>query len=82
MKISLPKEMLCTSYSYTCSEVLLFISASDETKAGDMPVVRKIMAKAGGEVTLDSKGTVVIVDDSGMSRKFCVIFLKKPVTLY
>ena len=51
------------------SEVLLFISASDETKAGDMPVVRKIMAKAGGEVTLDSKGTVVIVDDSGMSRK-------------
>ena len=34
-----------------------------------MPVVRKIMAKAGGEVTLDSKGTVVIVDDSGMSRK-------------
>ena len=33
------------------SEVLLFISASDETKAGDMPVVRKIMAKAGGEVS-------------------------------
>ncbi len=37
------------------SEVLLFISASDETKAGDMPVVRKIMAKAGGEVTLAAK---------------------------
>ncbi len=51
------------------SEVLLYISASDDAKAGDMPVVRKIRAKAGGEVTLDSKGTVVIVDDSGMSRK-------------
>lgn len=51
------------------SEVLLYISASDDTKPGDMPVVRKILAKAGGEVTLESKGTVVIVDDSGMSRK-------------
>lgn len=51
------------------SEVLLYISAADDAKAGDMPVVRKIRAKAGGEVTLDSKGTVVIVDDSGMSRK-------------
>lgn len=51
------------------SEVLLYISASDNVIPGNMPVVRKIMAKAGGEVTLDSKGTIVIVDDSGMSRK-------------
>ena len=42
-----------------------------------MPVVRKIMAKAGGEVTLDSKGTVVIVDDSGMSRKILRDILEK-----
>lgn len=51
------------------SEVLLYISASDNVTPGNMPVVRKIMAKAGGKVTLDSKGTIVIVDDSGMSRK-------------
>lgn len=50
-------------------EVDLYISVTDDVSLGDMPMVRKIQAKSGGNVTLDSKGTVVIVDDSGMSRK-------------
>ena len=49
--------------------VHLFINVDNYASLGDMPVVKKIQTRAGGEVTIDSKATVVIVDDSGMSRK-------------
>lgn len=50
-------------------ELCIYIAVDDEISFGNMPVVRKMRMQTGSEVTEDSKGTVVIVDDSGMSRK-------------
>lgn len=49
-------------------EVLLYVAVDSEINVGSMPIVRKMMVNQGVEKE-DSKGRIVIVDDSGMSRK-------------
>ncbi len=48
--------------------VNLYIAVDSDVNVGNMPIIRKVSVKAGSS-TADSKGTVLIVDDSGMSRK-------------
>ncbi len=50
------------------NELLLYIAVGNEVKVGAMPLLHKMQVKAGSD-TSDSKGRIVIVDDSGMSRK-------------
>ena len=50
------------------NELLLYIVVDNEVKVGAMPLLRKMQVKTGTD-TADSKGRIVIVDDSGMSRK-------------
>ncbi len=50
------------------NELLLYIAVGNEIKVGTMPLLRKMQVKAGNDIA-DSKGRIVIVDDSGMSRK-------------
>lgn len=49
-------------------EVLLYIAVDSQVNIGAMPIVKKMAVKQGEEKA-DSKGRIVIVDDSGMSRK-------------
>ncbi len=49
-------------------EVMLYVAVDSEVTVGSMPLVRKMQVKAGVEKE-NSKGRIVIVDDSGMSRK-------------
>ena len=49
-------------------EVDLYVAVDSEVTIGSMPLVRKMAIKQGVEKE-DSKGRIVIVDDSGMSRK-------------
>ncbi len=51
------------------NEVYLYIAVDNEVEIGSMPVLHKMRAKEGSTASENSKGTVVIVDDSGMSRK-------------
>lgn len=51
------------------AEILLYVSVDEDVTVGEMPVIRKMHVKEGSQLSSDSKGTVVIVDDSGMSRK-------------
>ena len=46
-----------------------------------MPVTRKIAVKAGSIDVTGEKTTVLIVDDSGLSRMMLRIFLKRQVTV-
>lgn len=50
------------------TEILLYIAVDDNVTVGEMPVVRKMSLREGSKLSEGSKGTVVIVDDSGMSR--------------
>ena len=50
-------------------ELVLYLAVDSEVQIGTLPLVNKMQMKQGSEVTADSKGTVVVVDDSGMSRK-------------
>lgn len=50
-------------------ELLLYISVDSEITIGNMPLTRKIQTREGSVVTDNCKGTVLVVDDSGMSRK-------------
>lgn len=50
-------------------ELLLYLAVDSEVTVGTLPFVHKMQMRAGSTVTADSKGTAVIVDDSGMSRK-------------
>jgi len=50
------------------NELLLYIAVDNEIKVGAMPLLRKMQIKEGNDI-VDSKGRVLIVDDSGMSRK-------------
>lgn len=49
-------------------EIKLYIAVDSEVTIGSMPIVRKMRVAEGTEDS-DSKGRIVIVDDSGMSRK-------------
>lgn len=49
-------------------ELLLYIAVDSDVKVGTMPLLRRMQVKSGEEKA-DTKGRVVIVDDSGMSRK-------------
>ena len=46
----------------------LFISVDEDLTLGQVPYDMNIEKKAGSQVTADSKGTVVIVDDSALIR--------------
>ena len=50
------------------SEVSLYIAVDSEVTIGQMPVTRKIAVKAGSIDVTGEKTTVLIVDDSGLSR--------------
>lgn len=50
------------------NELLIYIAVGNDIKAGAMPLLRKMQVKTGND-TAGSKGRIVIVDDSGMSRK-------------
>lgn len=50
-------------------ELELFISVDEEITLGEKPYEMKIEKKAGSAVTADSKGTIVIVDDSALIRR-------------
>lgn len=50
------------------NELLLYIAVDSEVKIGAMPLLHKMQVKIGID-TVDNKGRIVIVDDSGMSRK-------------
>ncbi len=50
------------------SLVNLYIAVDSEVNVGNMPIIRKVQAQNSTTV-IDGKGTVVVVDDSGMSRK-------------
>lgn len=47
--------------------VNLYIAVDSDVNVGNMPIIKKIQPKESPDAT--GKGTVVIVDDSGMSRK-------------
>lgn len=49
--------------------VNLYIAVDSDVNVGNMPIIRKMRAKEGVTDQVADKGTVVIVDDSGMSRK-------------
>jgi CheY-like chemotaxis protein len=48
--------------------VTLYIAVDSDVNVGNVPVIHKVQAQAGKPVE-EGKGTVLIVDDSGMSRK-------------
>lgn len=50
-------------------ELMLYLAVDSEVTVGTLPLVHKMQMRQGSEVTADSKGTIVVVDDSGMSRK-------------
>ena len=50
------------------SEVSLYIAVDSEVNIGQMPVTRKMAVKAGSIDVTGEKTTVLIVDDSGLSR--------------
>lgn len=50
------------------SKLLLYVAVDNEVKIGTMPLLRKMQVKTGNDKS-DGKGRIVIVDDSGMSRK-------------
>lgn len=50
------------------SELLLYVAVDNEVKIGAMPLLRKMQVKTGNDKS-DGNGRIVIVDDSGMSRK-------------
>lgn len=50
------------------NELMLYIAVDNEVKVGTMPLLRKMQVRTGKD-NGDSKGRIVIVDDSGMSRK-------------
>ena len=50
------------------SEVSLYIAVDSEVTIGQMPVTRKMAVKAGSIDVTGEKTTVLIVDDSGLSR--------------
>ncbi|MGN0327597.1 MAG: response regulator [Lachnospira sp.] len=50
-------------------ELDLLISVDSNLVPGNMPLTRKMQANAGSDCNADSKGNVLIIDDSGMSRK-------------
>ncbi len=55
---------------YLCGHKLeLFISVDEDVVMGEQLYDMKVEKKAGSQVTADSKGTVVIVDDSALIRR-------------
>lgn len=55
---------------YLCGHKLeLFIAVDEEVVPGEKPYDMKVEKKAGSAVTENSKGTLVIVDDSALIRK-------------
>lgn len=50
------------------SEVSLYIAVDSEVTIGQMPITRKMQVKAGSIDETGEKPTVLIVDDSGLSR--------------
>ncbi|MGN0318642.1 MAG: response regulator [Lachnospira sp.] len=59
------------------TELILYVSVDENVTVGEMPVIRKMSINEGSELSEDSKGTAVIVDDSGMSRKMLRSILEK-----
>lgn len=51
------------------NELYLYLAVDADVKIGTMPLTRKVVSGICGAYDENSKGTVVIVDDSGMSRK-------------
>lgn len=56
--------------------LMLYIAVDSDVKAGVMPLLRKMQVKSGSE-DAGKKARIVIVDDSGMSRKMLRSILER-----
>lgn len=59
------------------TEVFFYISVDSDVEIGDNPIEGRIEVAAGSVKSEDSKGSVVIVDDSSLSRKILRTILEE-----